>query len=118
MTEAISRSVAQAAELLPVRAILAPTHSGHTARSIARERPGTWIFSFSRNPQVRNGLMLSYGVWPIHWTDSAIDPDKLIAPLRAARLLRRGDMVVVTWGRVMGQSGETYAMRVERVEQG
>jgi len=116
VTEAISRSVAQAAELLEVRAILAPTHSGHTARSISRERPGTWIYAFSCDRQVSNALMLSHGVWPFHRTTSAIDPDELIAPLHAAHLLRRRDLVVLTWGRAVGKSGETYAMRVERVE--
>ncbi len=115
VTEAISRSVAQAAALLDVRAVLAPTHSGHTALSISRERPGTWIYAFSCDATVCNALMLSHGVWPFHRSQSAIDPDELIAPLRAARLLRRGDRVVLTWGRAVGRSGETYAMRVERV---
>jgi len=115
VTEAISRSVAQAAGLLAVRAVLAPTHSGQTARSIARERPGAWIYSFSTDPQVANALMLSYGVWPFHRGESAIDPNELIPPLLAARLLARGDRVILTWGRAAGKSGETYAMRVERV---
>ncbi|RMF79016.1 MAG: pyruvate kinase [Nitrospirae bacterium] len=116
VTEAISRGVAQAAAMLGVRAILTPTHSGHTARSIARQRPGTWIYAFSCDPVVCNCLMLSHGVWPFLRESAAVDPDELIAPLRAARLLRRGDQVVLTWGRAVGRSGETYAMRVERVE--
>ena len=113
VTEAISCSVAQAAALLHARAILAPTRTGHTARSIAKQRPNTWIFSYSSIPQVANGLMLSYGVWPFHRETEDNKYEELFETLRRGRLLRRGDTVILTWGRMVGQSGETHAMRVE-----
>jgi pyruvate kinase len=115
VTEAISLSVAQAAEVLRARAIVAPTRSGYTARSIARQRPNPWIFAFTCSQQVANGLMLSRGVWPICGDADGSDTDRLFSTLRQARLLQRGDTVILTWGRVVGQSGETFAMKVETV---
>ena len=113
VTEAISCSVAQAAAVLRAQAILAPTRTGHTARSIAKQRPKTWIFSYSSIPQVANGLMLSYGVWPFLRETEDHKYEELFDLLRRTRLLRRGDTVILTWGRMVGQSGETHAMRVE-----
>jgi len=113
ITEAISRSVAQAAAVLNARAILAPTHTGSTARSIAKQRPGPWIFSYSSRQQICNGLMLSYGVWPFHREVEDSQHEGWFELLRRDRLLRRGETVILTWGRMVGQSGETHAMRVE-----
>jgi pyruvate kinase len=43
-------------------AIVTPTHSGRTARLVARHRPKSEIWAFSASPSVRRQLALSWGV--------------------------------------------------------
>ncbi|MBW1750251.1 MAG: pyruvate kinase [Deltaproteobacteria bacterium] len=59
-------------------AILAPTASGHTARSLTRFRLPVWILAISAFEKTCRELMFSYGVFPIldtahpqDWTDHA-----------------------------------------------
>ncbi len=61
-----------------IAAIVAPTASGHTARSLSRFRLPTWIFGVSASEKTCRNLLFSYGVWPIlepdhprDWTQQA-----------------------------------------------
>ncbi len=64
--------------LQTVAAVLAPTASGYTARSLSRFRLPTWILGVSRSERTCRSLLFSYGVWPIvepehpdDWTEAA-----------------------------------------------
>ncbi|HHB77312.1 MAG TPA: pyruvate kinase [Desulfobulbus sp.] len=64
--------------LQTIAAVLAPTASGHTARSLSRFRLPTWILGVSRSERTCRALLFSYGVWPVvepdhpdDWTDIA-----------------------------------------------
>ncbi len=64
--------------LQTVAAVLTPTASGHTARSLSRLRLPTWILGVSRSERTCRALLFSYGVWPVvepdhpdDWTDIA-----------------------------------------------
>ena len=66
------------ARLQTVAAVLTPTASGHTARSLSRLRLSTWVLGVSRSERTCRTLLFSYGVWPIlepdhpdEWTDIA-----------------------------------------------
>lgn len=66
------------AKIDPPAAILAPTASGHTARSLTRFRLPVWILAVSPSQKTCRELMFSYGVHPIEdanhpkdWTSHA-----------------------------------------------
>ena len=49
--------------------VIVPTHSGATARSIARFRLPVWITAVSSKEKTCADLIFSYGVWPLHEPD-------------------------------------------------
>jgi pyruvate kinase len=61
----MARLVESALESVPCDAVLAPTHSGATARSVSRFRTPAWIVAPTSNPATAQGLAFSYGVHPI-----------------------------------------------------
>lgn len=64
--------VERALELVPCDAVLVPTHTGRTARAVARYRPNVWILAVSSFPDVLQSLNFSSGVFPI---DLPREPD-------------------------------------------
>jgi pyruvate kinase len=54
-------------------AILSPTASGYTARSITRFRLPVWILAITPIHKTCQELLFSYGVWPIHEQDHPTD---------------------------------------------
>ena len=70
--------VEHALETVPCDLLVAPTHSGNTARLISRCKPPVWIIAVASNPAVGPGLAFSYGVHhvnlveePENWRDFA-----------------------------------------------
>jgi len=57
--------VEHAVETVECDAVLVPSRSGATARSIARHKPPVWIVAPSSDPAVSQGLAFSYGVHPV-----------------------------------------------------
>lgn len=81
MVDSITQSVESIMDdLESTAAILAPTASGHTARSLTRFRLPTWILAVSGSEKTCRELLFSYGVQPIlesghpdDWTQYAKD---------------------------------------------
>jgi pyruvate kinase len=81
MVDALTRSVEELSrELESVAAVLAPTASGYTARSLSRFRLPVWILAVSASEKTCRELLFSSGVWPIlepdhsgDWTAQARD---------------------------------------------
>ena len=63
--EAIAEMVEHALETVPCAAVFVPTRTGTTARMISRFNPAVWIAAISRDPGVCQGLVFSYGVYPV-----------------------------------------------------
>lgn len=61
----ISLSVESALERMPVCAVVILSHSGGTARRLARHRLPVWIAAVTSQEAVCQALQLSYGVYPI-----------------------------------------------------
>ncbi len=57
--------VEHALETVPVDLVLVPTRGGTTARSISRTKPPAWIVAPSGDPAICQGLVFSYGVYPV-----------------------------------------------------
>lgn len=71
--EAIALMVEHALDTVPCAGVFVPTLTGNTARMISRFNPPVWIISLSHDPQVCNGLMFSYGVFPVLIADEPSD---------------------------------------------
>jgi len=81
MVDSITRGVEHIIdEVKNITAALAPTASGHTARSLSRFRLPTWILGVSPSEKTCRELLFSYGTWPVlepdhpeDWTELARD---------------------------------------------
>ncbi len=73
LTDLIALSVETTLERISPAAVFVPTHSGATARSIARFRPPVWITAVSSQESTCQRLQFSYGVYPVHEPDHPED---------------------------------------------
>jgi pyruvate kinase len=117
--EAISFAAVSLARDLKVEAFLIPTSSGSTARMIARYRPQHPIMAFSAEKQTLKTLCLVWGVYPVavaafQSTDAMLKD----AQKKAIKLgfVKRGDLVAITAGLPLQQSGTTNMITVKAIE--
>lgn len=69
VTDLIALSVETTLEHISPAAVIVPTLSGATARSISRFRLPVWITAVSSQEASCQRLQFSYGVYPVHVTD-------------------------------------------------
>ncbi len=97
LTDLIALSVETTLEQTSPAAVFVPTHSGATARSIARFRPPVWITAVSSQESTCQRLQFSYGVYPVHEPDHPEDWNAF-----ARKWLQdhgvKGNLVVLTEG--------------------
>ena len=115
MTEAISQAVAFTSINLGVKAVLAPTESGNTAKMIAKYRPGVSIIAVTSQIATAQKLTLVWGVRPI--VTHAVTTTDEILELSVDEALNsgyvsHGDVVVITAGVPVGEAGTTNLMKV------
>ena len=107
------------ADRIGVRAIVALTESGATARWLSRHRSTVPIYALSRNGAARRRMLLFRDVHPIEF-----DPHD-VGPMQAAREaiqhlfrldhLAEDDRVILTTGDHTGQLGGTNTLKLLRV---
>lgn len=115
MTEAISQAVAYTSLNLGIKAVLAPTESGNTAKMIAKYRPGVHIVAVTGSKNTAQLLTLVWGVKPI-LCQRAKTTDEILE-LSVDESLKHGfvdhgDVVVITAGVPVGEAGTTNLMKV------
>ena len=66
LEDLIALSVENTLRHITPAAVVIPTRSGATARSIARYRPPVWITAVSSDESTCQNLMFSYGVFPVY----------------------------------------------------
>lgn len=115
MTEAISQAVAYTSINLNVKAVLAPTESGNTAKMIAKYRPGVPIVAVTGSVNTAQMLTLVWGVQPVV-CDRVQTTDEILE-LAVDESLKHhyvdhGDVVVITAGVPVGEAGTTNLMKV------
>jgi pyruvate kinase len=107
----------QAAEDLAVAAILCPTQSGRTARRVAAFRPSMPVAGISPDVHVRGRMAVVWGVQAFDGMatgdPTTVDDDAVQAALDA-RLIEKGDLVVVVSGAPGRRAGATDHVRVVR----
>jgi pyruvate kinase len=115
VTEAIGEAAAKLARDIEVSAIIACTCSGTTARLVSKYRPRARIVAAASNDETARRLSLSWGVAPV-FVEMAKDTDGLIEnavdAALDAKLVKKGDTVLVIAGVPVGLPGNTSLIRV------
>lgn len=115
MTEAISQAVAYTSINLGVKAVLAPTESGNTAKMIAKYRPGVPIIAVTGSEKTAHMLTIVWGVTPVV-TERVQTTDEILELAVDASLqhnyVDHGDVVIITAGVPVGEAGTTNLMKV------
>ncbi len=121
IADGIAEAAARAARDLDARVIAVFTQSGGTARVVSKHRPLTPIYAFTPVERVERRLALLWGVEPrpvdaLPTTDEMVDT--VVAELRRKRVVKTGDLIVVTAGSPVNTPGTTNFMKIHRVERG
>jgi pyruvate kinase len=95
------------------------THSGNTARRIAKYRPKVPIFAFTESQKVRRQLNLVWGVRSIRIRE-LFDTDKSVKImedyLKDNGQVKTGDRVVIATGMPTSQRGRTNMVKISIIE--
>ncbi|MBI4458717.1 MAG: pyruvate kinase [Acidobacteria bacterium] len=114
IAEAISESVAHAAHMLAVKAVVVFTRSGSPARMISKYRPPCPVYAFCHEEAVACRAALYWGVTPFV-LPLTLDAEATLAQAEAElfrrKLISRGDILAVAAGSP-GQPGQTNVMRL------
>ncbi|WP_394248281.1 pyruvate kinase [Vibrio profundi] len=99
-----------------IKAVVTLTESGRTALMMSRLNSDLPIFAMSRNESTLNRCALYRGVTPIYF-DTKIEDDLDVAletlkSLKERKLLKFGDLVIITQGDIMDVAGSTNCMRI------
>jgi len=118
----VSASVAQAAcflaERLNARMIIAFTESGYTARMISSFRPECPVLGVTTTCEVARRMALYNGILPVRGervknVDEMID--RALEQARRMKMLRKGDVAVITAGVPVAVTGATNLIKVHIV---
>jgi pyruvate kinase len=119
INDAITHSCCLTARDLGASAILCASKSGHTARMISRFRPACPIVALTLTEKVRRQLALEWGVVPC-LTGNVDSTDRLFSLCAEnawkERLVQNGDIVVITAGVPIGQSGSTNLIKAQVID--
>ncbi|MDB5797720.1 MAG: pykA [Paucimonas sp.] len=103
---------------LRVKAIVALTESGSTPLWMSRHNIDVPIYALTPKRLTARKAALYRNVTAMELSQSAQSEEVLKAAqdlLLAKGIVERGDMIVVTWGEPMGQSGGTNALKIMKV---
>lgn len=118
ITDAISHATCTTAYDLNAKAVITVTKSGNSARMISRYRPGMDIIGCAVTDKVSRQLNMSWGVTPI-LIKQKMEVFSLfehtITTCQNQKLIKDGDVVVITSGVPIGISGTTNMMKVHIV---
>ena len=114
--QAIAMATMFLSEHIGVRAVVAMTESGGTARFLSRFRSSVPIYAFSRHAPARRKMALMRDVFPMGYDSRGQTPREAargsVRLLVDAGLLQAGDRVVFTSGEHMETRGATNTLRL------
>jgi pyruvate kinase len=117
--QSIAMSALFAASHLKVKAIVALTQSGSTPLWMSRMNVGVPIFAMTPLPETLSKVTLFSGVHPIAFESKSTDYSQTLrdaeAELSRLNLVTEGDLMVMTIGESIGQSGHTNTMKIVKV---
>jgi pyruvate kinase len=117
--ESLSYSCVTIAENVEAKAISTITHSGNTARRIAKFRPKVPIIAFTESQKVRRQLNLVWGVDSVKLRQ-IFDTDQSVGMmedyLRKNGLVEKGDRIIIATGMPIAKRGRTNMLKVSTIE--
>lgn len=117
--ESLAYSCVMLAENVEAKVISTITHSGSTARRIAKFRPRVPIVAFTESDKVRRQLGLVWGVQPVK-IDEIFDTDKSVKLmeeyLKRHGMVDNGDRVIIATGMPIAKRGRTNMIKVSTIE--
>lgn len=116
--DAISHATCAMAIDVDAKAIVVSSTSGNTARLVSRFRCPVDILGMTTNKKAWRKLGLSWGVTPLlteEFTSLDVMFHYAVADAKKVMNLQSGDNVVLTGGPIVGKSGNTNTIKVERV---
>ncbi|MGH8285247.1 MAG: pyruvate kinase [Steroidobacteraceae bacterium] len=116
--EAIAMAVMYTANHMKVRAIVALTESGLTPLLMSRIRSDIPIYAFTRHEFTRRRVTLYRGVYPVPFEVVSDDQSlygSIFDRLLELKLVKTGDLVILTKGELAGVSGGTNSLRILKV---
>lgn len=118
-TDVTTLSATHDAHLLGVKAIVAFTETGSTARMLSRHRPHLPIISLTPHEMVAHQLSVSFGVIPVVDRSRVKQLEDAIALAKRVLLERKcakkGDMFILVAGLPFGASGATNTCSIQVV---
>ncbi len=117
--ESIAFSSITMADNVDAKVISTITHSGNTARRIAKFRPKVPIFAFTESQKVRRQLNLVWGVQSVR-LDELFDTDQSVKImehyLEDRGMVKKGDRVVIATGMPIAKRGKTNMIKVSTID--
>ncbi len=117
--ESLSYSCVRMAEYVEAKAISTITHSGNTARRIAKFRPEVPIIAFTESNKVRRQLNLVWGVTPVR-LEEIFDTDSSVRlmenHLKDHGMVEEGDRVIIATGMPIAKRGRTNMIKVSTID--
>lgn len=116
--ESIAHSCIFIANNVGAKVISTITHSGSTARRIAKFRPNVPIFAFTESQKIRRQLNLVWGVRSVR-LDELFDTDKSVALmenyLKDVGQVKPGERLVIATGIPLAKRGHTNMITVSTI---
>lgn len=121
VSETIALSAMYAANHLSgIKAIIALTESGYTAKLMSRITSPQPIYALSRHDKALNQMALYRGVYPAFFDSTTVGAEGLadaaIETIKHKANLQSGDLVIITHGDVMETIGASNTCRIVQVK--
>ena len=117
--ESLAHSCIFIADNVEAKVISTITHSGSTARRIAKFRPKVPIFAFTESQKVRRQLNLVWGVRSIR-INELFDTDRSVKImedyLKDNGIVKKDDRVIIATGMPTAKRGRTNMVKVSTIE--
>ena len=115
----MARSVVAAAESLDVKAIVASTISGFTAKKISNLKPDAFIIAPVPDEKTARRLALNWGVYPVVVPEYKSTDEVVSMGVKVAKEfmeLNKGDKIIVTGGFPNVGEKTTNFMKIEEIK--
>jgi pyruvate kinase len=117
--EAIAMATMYTANHLDIKAIIALTESGTTPLLMSRVNSSIPVYGLSRHDATLRRMTLFRGVYPVPFDATHIDRRILnqasILELKNRKILKLGDLVIITKGDLIGVHGRTNSLKIVTV---
>ncbi len=119
ISDAVSHATVSAAFDLSAAAAIVVTRTGTTARMISRFRPSMPIIAAVTSVKAYHKLAINWGVTPV-LAELQLDTDNLfrhaVSLAKDTGLVKKGDIVTITAGLPVIESGNTNILKIETVK--